>query len=107
MHNETYPTCCQTHYYNILQLGNISHTHTPRDDGSLGGSAVSLPHETAILSFLDQISSCARDIKSANIVLMTGIASRMKMKWWLERVTIQTTLEFLNAPSANPLPAQS
>jgi shikimate kinase len=70
MHNTAYEACGLPHVYDTLQSEKLSDIHRLLDDKNHGGVTISLPYKSAILPFLDEVSSDAKDINAVNTVVL-------------------------------------
>lgn len=73
MHNTAYAACGLPHVYAILQSETLSDIHRLLEDENHGGVTISLPYKTAILPFLDEVTSDAKDINAVNTVVLEHI----------------------------------
>ncbi|KAJ5363447.1 uncharacterized protein N7496_009160 [Penicillium cataractarum] len=70
MHNTAYAACGLPHIYDTLQSQSLSDIHRLLKDENHGGVTISLPYKSAILPFLDEVSSDAKDINAVNTVVL-------------------------------------
>ncbi|OOQ88143.1 Quinate repressor protein [Penicillium brasilianum] len=70
MHNTAYAASGLPHVYDTLQSQDLSDIHPLLNDENHGGVTISLPYKSAILPFLDEVSSDAKDINAVNTVVL-------------------------------------
>ncbi|RDW76326.1 putative pentafunctional AROM polypeptide [Aspergillus mulundensis] len=70
LHNAAYLACGMPYSYGMFKPDDFSEVEGLLADPSCGGLTISLPHKTAILEYLDEISPDARDINAVNTVVL-------------------------------------
>ncbi|KAL4953478.1 hypothetical protein BDW69DRAFT_184423 [Aspergillus filifer] len=70
MHNAAYTCCGLPHTYDYMQIPSITQIRPIFDDEAHGGVAVSLPYKSAIISYLDDIDSDAKNINAVNTIVL-------------------------------------